>query len=214
MGYLGETLTQVLTRAGGADVSLRDVTMAQMGNGVRDFGDFEKVRSWVLPQEKTVGFRLLTEVRPVALWRVPHVLGVGRWKSQNRKKIYLSYIEEPLNTKVIKSFVPELRSRKCFSCFEIPMFYVYMLRTFYVRFAYPNHGYGTLATFLIGLVLWLINHRSLCNAQSCFYTYIKYVICKHILPIYTVKWFIIIISCWQHGYPWPSLATPPYRSSP
>ena len=26
--------------------------------------------------------------------------------------------------------------------------------------------------------------------------------------------FIIIISCWQHGYPWPSLATPPYRSSP
>ena len=25
---------------------------------------------------------------------------------------------------------------------------------------------------------------------------------------------IIIISCWQHGYPWPSFATPPYRSSP
>ena len=25
---------------------------------------------------------------------------------------------------------------------------------------------------------------------------------------------IIIISCWQHGYPWPCLATPPYRSSP
>ena len=25
---------------------------------------------------------------------------------------------------------------------------------------------------------------------------------------------IIIISCWQHGYPRPSLATPPYRSSP
>ena len=25
---------------------------------------------------------------------------------------------------------------------------------------------------------------------------------------------IIITSCRQHGYPWPSLATPPYRSSP
>ena len=37
------------------------------------------------------------------------------------------YVEEPLNSKVIKSFVPELRSRKCFSCFKIPMFYVYML---------------------------------------------------------------------------------------
>ena len=54
--------------------------------------------------------------------------GGGRWKSQNRKNVYLSpYVGEPLNSKVIKSFVPELRSRKCFSCFGIPMFYVYML---------------------------------------------------------------------------------------
>ena len=36
-------------------------------------------------------------------------------KSWNRKNVYLSpYVEEPLNSKVIKSFVPELRSRKCF----------------------------------------------------------------------------------------------------
>ena len=48
----------------------------------------------------------------------------GRWKSQ----VYLTpYVEKPFNSKVIKSFVPELRSRKCFSCFGIPMFYVYML---------------------------------------------------------------------------------------
>ena len=61
----------------------------------------------------------------------------GRWKSQHRKIVPLSpYVEEPLNSKVIKSFVPELRSRKCLSCFEIPMFYVYMLRTFYVRFTH------------------------------------------------------------------------------
>ena len=70
------------------------------------------------------------------LWWVPDVLG-GRWKSQNRKNVYLSpYVEEPLNSKVIKSFVPELRSRKCFSCFEIPMFYVYTSWTFYVRFTH------------------------------------------------------------------------------
>ena len=57
------------------------------------------------------------------------MLGKGRrWKSQNRKNVYLSpYVEEPLNSNVIKSFIPELRSRRCFSCFEIPMFYVYML---------------------------------------------------------------------------------------
>ena len=32
--------------------------------------------------------------------------------------------------------------------------------------------------------------------------------------IFFIIIIIIIISCWQHGYPWPSLATPPYRSSP
>ena len=31
---------------------------------------------------------------------------------------------------------------------------------------------------------------------------------KHVIII------IIIMSCWWHGYPWPSLATPPYRSFP
>ena len=43
----------------------------------------------------------------------------GRWKSQNRKNMYLSpYVEEPLNSKVIKSFVPKLRSRNCFFVFR------------------------------------------------------------------------------------------------
>ena len=63
-----------------------------------------------------------------ALWWIPHVFfwGGGRWKSQDRKIVPLSpYVEKPLNSKVIKSFVPELRSRKCFSCFEIPKFYLY-----------------------------------------------------------------------------------------
>ena len=48
------------------------------------------------------------------LTQVSYEMG-GRWKSQNRKNVYLSpYVEEPLNSKVIKRFVPELRSRKCF----------------------------------------------------------------------------------------------------
>ena len=56
-------------------------------------------------------------------------VSIDRW--------YLSpYGEKPFNSKVIKSFVPELRSHKCFSCFGIPMFYVYMLWTFYVHFPY------------------------------------------------------------------------------
>ena len=69
------------------------------------------------------------ETRPVVFVAGATRVGWGdRWKSQNRKNVYLSpYVEEPLNSKVIKSFVPELRNRKCFSCFEIPMFYVHML---------------------------------------------------------------------------------------
>ena len=36
-------------------------------------------------------------------------------KARIEKIVYLSpYVEEPLNSKVIKNFVPELRSRKCF----------------------------------------------------------------------------------------------------
>ena len=47
--------------------------------------------------------------------------------------------EKLFNSKVIKSFVPELRIRKCFSCFGIPMFYVYMLWTVYVRYTGRLH---------------------------------------------------------------------------
>ena len=47
-----------------------------------------------------------------------------------------------------------------------------------------------------GLVLWHINHYMLFNDESIFI---------HI---------IIIMSCRKHGYPWISLATSPYRSSP
>ena len=163
MGYLGATLTQVFTRAGGADVSLRDVTIAQMGNGAREcgwrhapearggFGGFWKSQlvelSWVLPREKTVGFRLLAEARPVALWRVPHVLGwgVGRWKSQNRKNVYLSpYVEEPLNSKVIKSFVLELRSRSVFFVFRDSYVLCIYVTNFLCTFHISVSGYGTL----------------------------------------------------------------------
>ena len=53
-----------------------------------------------------------------ALRQVAHVVG-GRWKSQHRKIVYHSpYVEKPFNAKVIKSFVPELRSRLVFLMFR------------------------------------------------------------------------------------------------
>ena len=112
-----------------------------------DFGRFEKVSllSWELDSDRErsiFGARKgQTNLRATGAARDR----VGRWKSQNWKNVYIfPCVEEPLNSKVIKSFVPELRSRKCFSCFGIPTFYVYMLWTFYVCFTYPYHGYGTL----------------------------------------------------------------------
>ena len=89
-----------------------------------DFGIFENV-SWVESCLRRSRLTFACLRRP---WAGVARDGGGRWKSLNRKNVYLSpYVEEPLNSKVIKSFVPEPRSRKCFSCFEIHMFYVYML---------------------------------------------------------------------------------------
>ena len=76
-------------------------------------------------------------------------------------------------------------------------------------------------------VLWHINHCRLFNAKSSFYIYIKYMwfglvdfygirtIVGYLMPnpFYTYI-IIIIMSCRQHGYPWPSLATSSYYSSP
>ena len=68
-----------------------------------------------------------------ALGRCRMRWGGGRWKSQNRKNVYLSsYVEEPLNSKVIKSFVPELRS--CYVFFKFWDSYVLSLWTFDVLF--------------------------------------------------------------------------------
>ena len=123
-----------------------------------DLGRFEKV-SWV---DFCPGGRLLT----FACLRRPYdvcarVGGRRRWKCLNRKNVYLSpYVKGPLNSKVIKSFVPELRSRKCFSCFVIPMFYVYMLWTFYVLFPH------------IRIWLWYRNSSSWFLNQSI-YSWLK-----------------------------------------
>ena len=129
--------TGVHPRMRGADVSLRDVTVAPMENGdgecewrhapearVGISGILKKV-SWV---ESCLGRRRLTFTCSRRPWSgVARDGGAKKKKSLNRKNVYLSpYFEEPLNSKVIKSFVPERRSRKCFSYFKIPMFYVYV----------------------------------------------------------------------------------------
>ena len=87
-------------------------------------------------RKKKVDFSLLAE----ALWQVSHMVW-GRWKSQHRKNVYLSpYVEKPFNSEVIKSFVPELRSRQVFfSCFRIPVLSIYVRYGHYEHSVYISH---------------------------------------------------------------------------
>ena len=96
------------------------------------FGRFWKsqwVENW-RPNEM-VDFRLLAETFVAGATRV----GGCRWKNQNRKIVpLLPYVEEPLNSKVIKGFVPEQRSRQVF--FEFRDSHVLSFWTFDVRFTH------------------------------------------------------------------------------
>ena len=94
--------------------------------------DFEKVSSLVLRSEEEGWLSLARSGLVVGATRVGGADG-----KDNIERVCLSpYVEKPFNSKVIKSFVPELRSWKYFSCFGIPMFYVYMVWPFYVHFTY------------------------------------------------------------------------------
>ena len=88
-----------------------------MPGSAEDFGDLKKV-SWVefLPRRKKVDFRGSRGQTCSFRWGAARGGGGGgRWKSQHRKIAYHSpYVEKPFSSKVIKSFLPELRSRKVF----------------------------------------------------------------------------------------------------
>ena len=95
------------------------------------------------------------------LWRVSHVLGRGRWKSQNRKIVPLSpYVEEPINSKVIKCFVPEQRSRQVFFVFRdsYVMFYLYG-HSMYVSHIAISWLWYTLTSLHYSLYSWQKNEE-------------------------------------------------------
>ena len=127
----------------GADVPFRDVTIKIPDRGCdqgcewrhapETWAEFWEKSVEFCRWEKKVDFRLLAE----ALWWVPHVVGADGKVSIERWYLSL-YVEKPFNSKVIKSFVPELRSRKCFLCFGIPMLSMYVPYGHYERFSYRD----------------------------------------------------------------------------
>ena len=72
------------------------------------------LEAWAEIWEKSVTWDWdLGEARRICALRAPHVMGGGSDGKVSIERLCLSpYVE---------SFVPELRSRKCFSCFGIPM---------------------------------------------------------------------------------------------
>ena len=142
---------------------------SRTGSARRIWGILKKSVSWVLPREKTVGFRLLAEARPVALWRVPHVLGGGGADGKasiERLCISLPFVET-FNSKVIKGFVPELRSRYVFFCVSGFLCSMYIC---YEHSMYVSH------IRIMGMVnIYRNNHYSICF------------ICLYSLPICLCK---------------------------
>ncbi len=152
-----QTWARVLTQTRWEDVPFTDVKIKIPGPGdVNDvtnrkrarriLGILKKSVSWVLSREKTVDFRLLTEARPVALWQVPHMLGGANGKVIiERLCISLPYVKT-FNSKVIKGFVPELRSCYVFFMFRdsyvLCIYVMNILCTFhtypYLAMLHPN----------------------------------------------------------------------------
>ena len=117
------------------------------GSVRRILGDLKKSVSWVefLARKKTVGWLSLARRSQASGLAAGITRDLGRWKSQNRKNVYLSpYVEEPLNSKVIKSFVPELRSRYVFFVFQDS--YVLCIYVMNILCTFPifMYGYGTI----------------------------------------------------------------------
>ena len=152
-GLLRCNITAGVHARGGADVSFRDVTMAQMENEARECGwrhapeargGFWEIRKSQFVELRTrlrtgrVDFR--GSLRPDEF---AHYGRRTRWGADvkariERMCISLPYVET-FNSKVIKGFIPELRSRWVFFVFRdsyVLYIYIYMIWTFYILFAY------------------------------------------------------------------------------
>ena len=168
-------------RARGEDVSFRDVKIKipvriwgcewrhTLEACAEDFGGFEKSQSsWVLPSEEKGWLSLAHRGLVADDTRVGGTDG----KASIEILCLSPYVEKPLNSKVIKSFVPELRSRKCFcvSGFLCSMYICYehstyvshirimgMLQIYSVGLFFHNHIFCLVFFFLnrfLHKVIW------------------------------------------------------------
>ena len=147
----------------------------------RIWGILKKSVSWVdsCLGRRQLAFAWSPKPGQWPLWQVPHEMGVGADGKARIERMCISpYVEEPLNSKVIKSFASELRSRKCFSCFEIPMFYVYIYIYMNVLcpFRISVSGYGIYIYIVLKFkVLWTRISLVIYEILSISFSYTLYI---------------------------------------
>ena len=161
-------------------------------------------------RKKKVDFHLLAG----ALRRVRSWFGADGNIVIERLCLSLPYVEKPFNSKVIKSFVPELRSHKCFLCFGIPMLSMYVRYGHYERFAdryeYVYFTYSCMAMlqnnffnclqlnshWLFQNLLIFINLNS--GYHQCDVISQSYCIISHVSPIFYCVFHFLNQTCERH----------------
>ena len=133
-------------------MSLRDVTIAQMGNRDREcewrhalevrggFGEFWRKLVEFQDLRKTVDFWAGPGHRPCGRCRTR--LGEDGKVIIERLYIFLPYVET-FNSKVIKGFVPELRSHRVFFVFRDSYVLCIYVMNILCTFRISVSGYGT-----------------------------------------------------------------------
>ena len=106
----------------------------------RILGISKKSVSWVLRSEEE-GWLLLARSGFVA-GAARDGAGADGKVIIERLCISLPYVEKPLNSKVIESFAPELRSRKCFVFRDYYVLCIYVMNILWT-FRISVSGYGT-----------------------------------------------------------------------
>ena len=127
--------------------------------------DLKKSVSWVLRSEEEGWLSLARSGFVAGTTRV----GRGSGKSQHLSSV----CRKTFKLKGNKKF--RTWTKKSSSVFRVsvfPWFYVYMLWTFYVRFTYPYHGYGTKVLYSHNPNDNDINHNSNTNtSRLCCFRY-------------------------------------------
>ena len=120
-----------------ADVSFRDVSIKIPDRGCDQGCEWRHApQAWAEIWEKSVSWDWdLGEARWICALQAPHMmLGGGATDGKiSIERLCLSPCVEKPNSKVIKSFVPELRSRKCFLCFRIPVIYEHFMNVSHIH---------------------------------------------------------------------------------